>query len=183
MSKIFVSYRREDSSGYAGRLVQDLNSCFGDENIFQDIEAIESGEDFVAALDHAVGSCSVLLALIGPGWLTETDLNNKPRLENPEDFVRLEIAAALQRNIRVIPLLVQGAVMPSADDLPDELKPLARRQAHEISDTRWDYDVEQLIDSLKKIPDIGPLETVSRKTTTTGTATEPQPKPGAPLAI
>ncbi|MBX2990906.1 MAG: toll/interleukin-1 receptor domain-containing protein, partial [Bacteroidetes bacterium] len=150
MSGIFISYRRQDSAGWVGRLTDSLKENFGEDQIFMDIEAIEAGVDFVESINKAVGSCQVLLAVIGPRWLSVTDQTGRRRLDNPEDFIHLEIAAALQRNIRVIPVLVGGAEIPSSDQLPDDLKPLARRQAHEISDTRWEYDSEQLVKLLEK---------------------------------
>lgn len=150
MSGIFISYRRQDSAGWVGRLTDSLKENFGEDQIFMDIEAIEAGVDFVESINKAVGSCQVLLAIIGPRWLSVTDQGGRRRLDNPEDFIHLEIAAALQRNVRVIPVLVGGAEIPASDQLPDDLKPLARRQAHEISDTRWEYDSEQLVKLLEK---------------------------------
>jgi hypothetical protein len=123
---------------------------FGQENVFMDIDAIEPGLDFVEAIQQAVGSCDVLLALIGRGWLQSTDARGNRRLDNPADFVRLEIATALDRNIRTIPVLVEGAKMPRADELPDPLQKLARRNALEISNTRWQYDVDQLVEVIKR---------------------------------
>jgi hypothetical protein len=116
-----------------------------------DINTIEPGLDFVEVIEQAVGSCDALVALIGRQWLTITDTSGQRRLDNPEDFVRLEIAAALTRNIRVIPALLQGAPMPRSSDLPDVLKLLARRNAIEISDTRFHYDVDRLIEVLDKV--------------------------------
>lgn len=153
MGGIFVSYRRSDSAGYTGRLMDDLKEQFPGSEIFRDIEAIEAGADFVQAIDRAVASCSVLLAVIGPRWLA-TDANGKSRLFAENDFVRLEIATALRRDVRVVPVLVEGAKMPDADQLPDDLKTLARRQAHELSDRRWDFDVDQLFAILAKIPGV-----------------------------
>jgi hypothetical protein len=152
MAGIFISYRREGSAGYAGRLAERLREVFGSDRIFRDVEAIEPGVDFVEAIDHAVGSCDVLLALIGPQWLKFSDDSGRPRLEDPSDFVRLEIEAALQRDVRLIPVLVGGASMPSAQELPESLEKLARRQFFELSDRRWDYDVEQLVTGLAKVP-------------------------------
>lgn len=150
MGGIFISYRRHDSAGWTGRLSERLEQCFDQDQIFMDIEKIEAGSDFVEAIESAVGSCAVLLAVIGPAWLTSADAEGKPRLDNPEDFIRLEIATALKRNIRVIPVLVGGAVMPAASGLPDDLKPLTRRQAQELTDNRWDYDTEQLVKIIEK---------------------------------
>ena len=132
--RIFISYRWDDSGGWAGRLYDRLSQHFGEANIFMDINTIEPGLDFVQVIDQAVGSCDALIALIGRQWLTITDDSARRRLDNPEDFVRLEIATALSRNIRVIPALVQGTCMPRSSDLPDVLEPIARRNACELSD-------------------------------------------------
>jgi len=128
-----------------------LSERFGQGQIFMDIDTIEPGLDFVEVIEKAVGSCDVLIALIGRQWLTITDATGRRRLDNPEDFVRLEIATALDRNIRVIPVLVRGAPMLRSTDLPDALKKLARRNALEISDTRFHYDVDRLIETLEKV--------------------------------
>jgi len=151
VAQIFISYRRDDSAGWAGRLFDRLSQHFGRENVFMDIDTIEPGLDFVEVIEQAVGKCDALVALIGQHWLTITDDSGRPRLDNAEDFVRLEIAAALARNIRVIPALVQSARMPRSTDLPDILKPLARRNAIEISDRRFHHDVDQLIEVLDKV--------------------------------
>lgn len=151
MSRIFISYRREDSAGWTGRLADRLKERFGPESIFMDIDTVEPGVDFTEALRKAVGSCDVLLAVIGPRWTTVTDKTGAPRLRDPSDWIRVEIAAALTREIRVIPVLVGGATMPGADVLPDDLDGLAQRQAHELSDQRWAYDVERLMQVLAPI--------------------------------
>ena len=145
MGGIFLSYRREDSAGWTGRLSEHLRNRFGSESIFMDIDTIEPGADFTEALQKAVSACDVLLAIIGPDWATAADTSGKPRLNDPNDWVRVEIAAALKRNIRVIPVLVGGASVPTKELLPDELDTLAQRQAHELTDKRWNYDVEQLV--------------------------------------
>ena len=150
MGGIFISYRRHDSAGWAGHLSEHLEQCFGPDQIFMDIDKIEAGTDFVEAIEKAVSSCSILLAVIGPAWLTSVDTEGRRRLDNSEDFIRLEIATALSREIRVIPVLVGGAVMPTSQELPDDLKALTRRQAHELTDSRWDFDTEQLIKSIEK---------------------------------
>ena len=147
---IFICYRRDDSSGHAGRLYDRLTAHFGDEQIFMDIDYIEPGEDFVQVIEDAVGSCEILLPVIGRRWLLSADGASR-RLDNPLDFVRLEIAAALRRNIRVIPVLVQGANMPGPLDLPDELLPLSRRQALDLSDQRWRHDITRLIEIIERI--------------------------------
>jgi hypothetical protein len=131
-----------------------LKEQFPESEIFRDIDTIKAGTDFVEAIDTAVKSCSVLLAVIGPRWLSATDNAGKRRIDDSNDFVRLETGAALRRNVHVIPILVEGATMPSADELPEDMKPLARRQAHELSDRRWDYDTAQLVAALEMLPGI-----------------------------
>jgi hypothetical protein len=153
-SRIFISYRRDDSRGDAGRLTDDLKKFFGPNRTFRDIETIEPGMDFVDALNRAVSQCPVLLAIIGPNWLSAKDGEGHRRLDDSNDFIRLEIGTALTRNTRVIPVLVGGATMPKAEQLPVELQPLARRQAYELSDRRWEFDVDQLVQSLEAI--LGP---------------------------
>jgi hypothetical protein len=147
--QIFLNYRRQDSEGSTGRLYDQLIEHFDPSQIFMDVDTIEPGLDFVEVIDKAVGSCNVLLAIIGNKWLTITDETGKRRLDNPNDFVRIEIASALARDIRVIPVLVQGASMPAAEDLPDDLKPLTRRNAIELSHARFKSDVERLVHVLQ----------------------------------
>jgi hypothetical protein len=149
MPNIFISYRREDSAGHTGRLFDRLSEHFGKDHVFMDIADIHPGLDFVEAIDKALGSCDAFVVVMGTQWTSIADANSRRRLENPEDFIRLEIARALQKNRRVIPVLVQGAAMPGPQDLPADLKKLCRLQALELSDTRWDYDVSQLIKNLE----------------------------------
>lgn len=151
MPGIFINYRREDSRADAGRLFDWLSGHFGKDRVFMDIAgSIEPGMDFDEVIERAVTSCEALIVVIGKQWLTTTDSAGRRRLDNPNDYVRLEIAKALQRNIRVIPVLVQEATMPTAEELPEDLVRLAKRQALEISDSRWDYDTEQLVKVLDK---------------------------------
>ena len=148
---LFISYRREDSPGHAGRMYDRLRGRFGTEQVFWDIE-VEPGMDFVEAIENAVGSCEVLIAVIGRSWLNAVDSQGRPRLDNPDDFVRLEIETALRRNVLVIPVLVFGAGMPQPSELPEGLlRKLARRNALEISDKRFDEDVERLIHRIEKV--------------------------------
>ena len=155
MSKIFISYRREDTMAHAGRLGDALKRRFGRDRVFMDMEAIEPGADFVDAIDAAIGDCEALIVLIGDDWLTVTGDDGRPRLEDEEDFVRIEVAAALERKARVFPVLVEGAAMPSADQLPATLAKLARRQAHELAEgKRWHTDVAELVSVLERIPDL-----------------------------
>jgi beta-lactamase class A len=122
-----------------------------DSHVFHDIDTLEPGIDFVEGIENAVGSCDVLIAVIGPQWLDSTDTLGAHRLDDPNDFVRIEIVTALERNVRVIPVLVRGATMPTAEALPENLRKLARRNAMELSDQRWDYDLAQLIGAVKKV--------------------------------
>ena len=147
MARIFLSYRRDDSGGYAGRLYDRLSQHFGHDNLFMDVDTIVLSLDFVEAIQDAVGSCDVLLAVIGRQWLTSTDHQGQRRLDNPEDFVHLEILTALERRIPVIPVLVDGASMPRPTELPNGVQPLARRQALVVGD-RFHPDVDRLIAAL-----------------------------------
>jgi hypothetical protein len=145
--RIFISYRRGDSSGHVRALLQPLHRRFGRTQIFMDIDSIEGGEDFVDALQRELSSCRVMLVIIGREWLTAEDPRLKtPRLDNPEDFVRLEVATALRNEqVRVVPVLVEGAAMPPSEELPEDLRPLARRHAVELSESRWDADIARLL--------------------------------------
>lgn len=176
LTDIFINYRRADTSGHAGRLEQELTRRFPG-RVFMDIHTIEVGTDFADAINSEVGKCGALIVLIGNQWLDITDpKTGKRRLDNPNDFVAIEIAEALKRNTRVIPVLVEGAKMPEAEELPASLAGLVRRNAIEVSDTRWDYDVAQLIKVLEKIcggttPLGGKTRTGTGDGTITGTGT------------
>ena len=148
MSSIFISYRRTDAGAWAGRLADTLKGHLGGVQIFRDIEDIPPGVEFDTYIFNAVGSCEALIALMGRGWLNAADKDGERRLDDPEDFTRLEIVAALKRNVRVVPVLVDGALMPSREELPDDLKPLARRQAYELTDKHWANDCRRLADVL-----------------------------------
>src|SRR5213083_932948 len=137
---IFVSYRRQESAHVAGRLYDRLADRFGDGEVFIDVDAIEPGVDFAAEISRAVAACQVLLAVIGPTWLTTADERGRHRLDDPDDIVRLEIEAALARDVRVIPILVEGAHMPRRQDLPESLAGLARRNALLIRHESFRYD-------------------------------------------
>lgn len=150
-ARIFISYRRADSAGWAGRLHGDLRDRFGADRVFRDV-AIAPGVDFRHHIESVMDDCEVLLAVIGPRWATITGPSGRPRLEAPDDLVRLEIERALTRpDVRVIPVLVEGAAMPAADDLPEGLRPLTRRNALEVTDLRWEYDVDRLCEYLHAV--------------------------------
>ena len=116
-----------------------------------DVDSVGLGEDFVKTIEETVGSCDVLIAVIGAHWLTSTDGQGGRRVDNPEDFVRMEIATALRRNIRVIPVLVDGALMPQSADLPDDLKPLVRRNALQVGDTHFDDDCRRMVAAIEQV--------------------------------
>jgi hypothetical protein len=143
--KVFISYRRRFDQGFARLLKLELTKAFGDESVFRDVEDIAPGEVFPQRIEDAVKSCDTFLALINPDWV-ETVAS----LQNPEDFVRLEIAAALGAGVRVIPVLIGGAQMPKKEDLPEDVRALTLRQAEELSDSRWDDDVRHLIEAIRK---------------------------------
>lgn len=145
MRGIFISYRRDDATGYVHALRERLSTHFGSNQIFMDIDSIEPGLDFVEVIQSSVSSCAVVLALIGKRWL------QPQRLNDSRDFVRLEIETALEKNIRVIPVLLEGAPMPSSEELPGVLAPLARRQAFEISNRHFSDDLGQLTELLERI--------------------------------
>jgi uncharacterized membrane protein YhaH (DUF805 family) len=148
--RIFISYRRSDDQSAAGRLYDRLLQHFDREQLFMDVDAIEPGVDFVKSLDEQLAACIAFIAVIGPRWLTARGNDGNPRLDNPKDYVRLEIEAALKRDIRVIPVLVDGASMPQLSDLPSSLQALARRNAVEIAHHRFVADCDDLARSIKR---------------------------------
>jgi TIR domain len=154
LRSIFVSYRRSDSAGEAGRLFDDLTRRFPPEAVFMDVAAIEPGRDFRKVVDQSVATCGVLLAMIGQDWLESKDALGCRRLDDANDFVRIELASALRRDIPVVPVLVQGAKMPSAEQLPEDLKELAYRNAVEVTHARWRSDLEILLQALQSYVDV-----------------------------
>jgi TIR domain-containing protein len=149
-ARIFISYRRRETAGHAGRLYDGLSEHFGADRVFMDV-TMEPGVDFADTINEAVGDCGALVALIGEDWLTVADAGGRRRIDDPADIHRMEIEAALDRQVRLIPALVQDAEMPAPEDLPEALRPLVRRQAVELSDARWDYDVSRLIKVLERV--------------------------------
>jgi hypothetical protein len=151
MPSIFLSYRRIDTSGHTGRLSDALEAKFGDDAVFHDIQSIEAGRRYDEVIDSALAQCRVFVPLIGDDWLRLTGPDGRRRLDDPEDLVRREVTAALRRGIPVIPVLLEGATMPAPASLPAELQPMTRHQAVEISDMRWDFDVERLITAIERV--------------------------------
>jgi YVTN family beta-propeller protein len=149
--KVFISYRREETAAYAGRLYDAMAPRFGDRNVFMDVD-LEPGIDFVEKITEAVGACHVLIVVMGPRWATVENEDGVVRLADSGDFVRLEVGTALRRaDVTVIPVLVGGARMPDAEDLPQEISPITRRNALDLSDTRWRYDVGRLVKTLEEL--------------------------------
>jgi hypothetical protein len=148
--KIFINYRRDDSISTAGRLHDRLAQTFGRKNLFMDIDHVPAGVDFVEYLNNQVAACDIFLAVIGPNWVDAKDNRGRRRFDNPNDYVTVEIAAALARNIRVIPVLVDGARTPDDDKLPDSIKPLVRRNAVEVRNTNFGRDAEALVTKVRE---------------------------------
>jgi len=142
--KLFISYRRADARGVAGRLGDTLGAYFGDDRVFRDIEDIAGGADFGDVIEQNLQTADAVIVLIGPDWLLIKDDAGRRRLEDPQDWVAQEIAVAIQLKKPIFPVLVDGAFMPRAVELPDKLKPLTRYNAISISDDRWKSDVLRL---------------------------------------
>ncbi|HYP14555.1 MAG TPA: toll/interleukin-1 receptor domain-containing protein [Bryobacteraceae bacterium] len=152
MSNVFISYRREDSAPYAGRICDRMESAFGHDHVFMDVDDIPPGSDFTEAISHRVSSCQALLVVIGPSWL---ELLRIRAAAGQQDFVALEIESALRRSIPVIPVLVGGAPMPSQRDLPETLSALSRRQALVVRDSGFDQDAGDLIRARRRATNSG----------------------------
>lgn len=159
--KVFVSYRREETAGHAGRLYDELVERLGQRNVFMDVD-LAPGIDFVERITTAVGGCRALLVVMGPRWATGVDDDGRPRIADSGDFVRLEVETALRSpDVTVIPVLVAGAGMPAPEQLPEPLRALARRNAIELSDQRWRYDVGRLLDAVMGVLSPGRREPVA----------------------
>ncbi len=148
---IFISYRRDDSRGTAGRLYDDLTDRFGRDSVFRDIDAVGIGVDYAAVIGDFIATCDAVVVIIGNQWLEIRDEAGRQRLAEPGDLVAEEIATALGAGKLVIPVLVEDADMPSAAYLPPALAPLPRLNALRVSDDRWDYDVGRLVTRLEQV--------------------------------
>jgi TIR domain len=158
LSAIFISYRREDAEDSARALYESLVPEFGKDRLFMDVEAIALGSDFRQAVDHSLSNCGVFLAIIGPTWVSikaDNDPSGARRLDNPGDVVRQEVGTALKKgaSLPVIPVLVRGATMPTADQLPDDLKDLAFRNALTLNHLDWDGNLQKLANAIR--PHVG----------------------------
>ena len=151
MSKIFISYRRDDADEAAGRLSDHLVNQFGQDSVFMDVDGIAPGRDFRKVIEETLTNCDVLLGVMGRNWLDIKDESGHRRLDNESDFVRLEIASALRRDIPVIPVRVQGASVPKPDSLPPDLKDFSYRNAVELTHERWNSDVQLLVEKMRRL--------------------------------
>jgi len=168
VSLIFVSYRRQDTQSATGRLCDKLQTHFSVDQVFHDIESIAPGSSFPATIAAKIAASSIVLVMIGRHWLDPAGDSGQSRLFDPDDYVRLEIMTALQRDIPVIPVLVEGAAMPAASDLPEPLSALATRQAHEITEQRWQYDSDLLVKQIERFvapEDVSTVETATPRQT------------------
>lgn len=151
MPNIFINYRKSDSESATGRLYDDLDERYGSDQVFRDLYDIKAGEHWKQRLREGIDQCKAFLVIIGPTWLTATNETSKPRLNEAHDWVKQEIVMALKRNVRIIPVLVEGASVPKRKELPEELKALLDYQAQELSDKHWGHDLGELIGILDKI--------------------------------
>lgn len=149
MSEIFISYRRNDSSAYTGRIADYLRRCFGEEYIFRDYETLGIGVQFKQEIQNFILSSNVVLVVIGPDWVGVDPGTGKQRLDNPDDFVRLEVEYALEHEITLIPLLVGGAKMPDSSLLPETMRKMNEFNAHQLTERHWDADIRLLVQKLE----------------------------------
>lgn len=150
--RVFISYRRSDTGGRAGRLRDALAHHVGDDRVFHDVTTLVPGTDFDEQIDTTIARCDVVLVVIGGRWLDEADATGARRLDRPDDLVRHEVRTALTQGKRIVPVLVDGARLPTAAELPDDIAPLVRRQAVRLHDESWQRDVRELIHGLVRDP-------------------------------
>jgi hypothetical protein len=148
---IFINYRRQTDAGVAGRIYDALTRALPGATLFMDVDKLTPGEDFEQGLEKSLDSCKVMLAIVGPQWATHKEPDGTRRLDNPHDFVRREISKSLGKGVRVIPVLIGGAQLPTSAELPDDLKPFAKRQAMEIRHERFSADVEALAQAIANV--------------------------------
>ena len=154
--RVFLCYRRQDTQGHTGRLRDRLVTSYGKDAVFMDVDDVPYGVDFVHYIEQTLSTCAVMVVLIGAAWLTSADRKGRRRLDHQDDLVRSEIAAALRGRIPIIPVLVEEGSMPDVDDLPEDIRGLARRTTIELTHRRWDSDVQQVIRAIEKF--MGPAD-------------------------
>jgi TIR domain len=178
MPGVFICYRRDDTGGYAGHLYDRLARQFGREQIFMDVDAIPIGDDFVQVIDQRIRSCNVMIVLIGKNWVLADHVGRR-RIDAPGDFVRLEIEAALAQRITVIPVLVGGARMPTPEELPGTVVPLAYLNALEIYDRMYEESVAAVISRVRPLVITPRWQHFRQITVTLSEATRPWFGPGS----
>jgi hypothetical protein len=146
--RVFLCYRRQDTQGHTGRLRDRLATVYGTDAVFMDVDDIPHGVDFVDYVESILSTVGLMVVLIGPLWTTIQDRKGRRKLEQPDDLVRAEIAAALKREIPIIPVLVEDATMPDSEDVPEEIRGLTRRNAIELTHRRWDSDVQRVLNAV-----------------------------------
>lgn len=151
MKRIFISYRRSDSAGYAGRLYDFLSEYFGEDKLFFDVDTIQPGADFEQKIASELDNSDVVLVLVGDRWLGVQDRDGNRRLDDPQDYVRREVETALAKNMAVIPILLRGVMMPAAHELPGSLAGFPKRNAVRLSDEHWHTDLEVLTAVLQNV--------------------------------
>jgi hypothetical protein len=181
MSRIFINYRRGDAATNASRLCEWLADRYGEDQVFMDVDTIEPGRPWREAIDLAVGSSDLVLAVIGRDWLTEL----RRRLDDSDDFMRHELETAFRRDVRIIPVLVEGAEMPRRDELPDTLVQLSEYQAFAVRNERWEWDKQALLRRVDRVLAIQPEAVSSPPPVLSPAAPEPtleapEPSPAAP---
>ena len=172
MKTVFISYRRADSSGYTRSLYSDLIREFSAQQIFMDVDDIPAGADFVVEINNKLKGAHILIVMMGKKWLEITNSNGQRRLDNPNDFVRIEIEYAIKKGIKIFPILLENAVMPNEIDLPELLKPLARKQALFLSNKDYKYHVEKIIASVVSIISPDKVHSTQKKNNTPASATK-----------
>ena len=171
---IFINYRKDDSSWNALALYNELQKYFSKEQIFKDFNTILPGDDFVVSIDNALRKCDVLIVIICKSWLDIKDSTGKRRLDDPDDFVRLEVATALTRGIQVIPVLFDDVPMPHTSELPENMKTLSRRQFVEIDSKRFEDDIRKLAEAIKKVLPDGVIRVTPDVKQTSYSSQQPQ---------
>lgn len=185
MSIVFINYRRGETAGEARALFNELTEILGKDSVFMDVDTIALGRDFRQVIRERLESCDLMLALVGRDWVDSRNASGRRRLDDPSDFVRLEIEAALKRNIPVTPVLVQGAQMPTVEQLPEDIRDFAYRNAFELSHNRWESDVREMLKrlGLGKQPDTGAIHEIVVPKKTTSAENSPGPARGDAAAV
>ncbi len=149
--RVFINYRRSDSAAYAGRLFDNLTNALGKDSVFRDIDSIDIGTNFEGVIKHSLSNADAVIVIIGPTWVRTPDDSGRPRIEDEHDYVRMEIEGALEHDVQVVPVLVGGAAMPTAAELPPALAPMTLQNALALTDQHWSNDVNTLVGALTRV--------------------------------